>query len=258
MTLVSQISTDAYRQSNLIPIGGAPTAAQLAEALRHLNRIVKSVFGNEAGEQLKAFPIGRNNIEAPSGYPWYNTIPGGDWFVETNRRLMLNLTETATVPLHPAPADGARMGVSDISETLASYDLVLDGNGRTIEDAPTLIVAESGVNREWFYRQDLGNWMRLSDLTDANTFPFPEEFDDLFITMLAMRINPSYGRAIDDQSVASMNRTKRQFQARYQNHQEVDVEPGLYRHSHMTADRQNYYGHSHGDDNSVFNKGYGF
>ena len=62
MATVYQIIVDAYRQSNLNAVGIAPTQLQEDEGLRYLNRIVKSVFGNEAGDRLVAFPIGREGI----------------------------------------------------------------------------------------------------------------------------------------------------------------------------------------------------
>src|SRR3546814_13330053 len=97
MTLVSQIITDSFRKSNLIAIGTTPTAAQQTEALRYLNRMVKSVFGDEVGEPLTALPIGSLNIDRPSGYPWWDTVPAGDWFVPTNTRTVFNSSEERRV-----------------------------------------------------------------------------------------------------------------------------------------------------------------
>ena len=91
MTITQQIITDAYRQSNLLSIGESPSLAQQDEGLRYLNRIVKSVFGNEAGDPLEVFPVGRNHINRPSGYPWHGTTPDNDWYVPKNTRIMLNL-----------------------------------------------------------------------------------------------------------------------------------------------------------------------
>src|SRR3546814_16812570 len=91
MTLVSQIITDSFRKSNLIAIGTTPTAAQQTEALRYLNRMVKSVFGDEVGETLTALHIGALNIDSTSGYPWWDTVPDGEWFVPKNNRACFNV-----------------------------------------------------------------------------------------------------------------------------------------------------------------------
>lgn len=237
MTLVSEIISDAYRQGNILSINTSPTIAQQVEGLRYLSRIVKSVFGNEAGENYDALPLGRNDIDRPSGYPWYDNTPDGNWFVPKNKRLMLNLTATTTVFLHPKPDDGSRLAVNDVSGNLATYNLIIDGNGRRIESATSLTLNTNSTIREWFYRQDLANWVRLIPLVSTDTFPFPEEFDDFFITMLAMRINPAYGNQMDPQSGQVYSRSKTQFQARYQQHVITGSELGLIRLSKMSADR---------------------
>ena len=151
MTLTSQIITDAYRQSNLLAIGTVPTADQRAEALRYLNRIVKSVFGNEAGDPLEVFPVGRNNIQRPSGYPWWNTVPDNDWFVPKNIRVMLNLDQPVTLYLHPEPDDGSRFAVIDTSENVSINNCTVEGNGRLIEGNFNLILNTDSVDKEWFY-----------------------------------------------------------------------------------------------------------
>ena len=259
MTVVSQIITDALRQSNLIALGTSPSLAQQSEGLRFLNRIVRSVFGNEAGENLTPFAIGQNNIERPQGFPWYNQVPDGQWFVPENYRLMLNLEDSLTVYLHPMPDDGARVGVVDVSQNLATYNFILNANGRRIENVTALTLSTNGAQNEWFYRADQGNWFKTTNLIESDTFPFPEEFDDMFITMLAIRLNPAYGRALDQQSAMVLQRSRTQFRARYKNIIQTRSEEGLIRLSRMSVDRDwwdrdgNYY-----DPSVLFNTGYPF
>lgn len=257
MTLVSQIITDAFRMSNLIAIGTTPTADEQTEALRYLNRIVKSVFGNEAGEQLAAFPLGDRNRSRPGGYPWYGEEPGNDWFVPKNVRLVLNLDSDVTVYLHPSPDDGSRFAVTDPSEILATNSLTVNGNGNRIETALSVLLNTNGLDSEWFYRADLANWAKYAPLVAADTFPFPEEFDDFFIGMLALRINPSYATMMDDQSSMMMTRSKSQLRARYTQNIPTPAELGLIRMSKMTADWYEW-GRDYGlyNPNSMFNKGW--
>lgn len=99
MTLIADLITDAYRQSNLLALGTTPSQLQQDEALRYLDRIVQSVFGIEVGEPLTAIPLGRQNISRPSGYPGWGNDPGGEWFVPKNTRLILNLDQSVTVYL---------------------------------------------------------------------------------------------------------------------------------------------------------------
>lgn len=258
MTIVSQIIVDAFRQSNLLAIGVLPTVPQADEALRYLNRIVKSVFGNEVGDQLEAFPVGRNDIVRPSGYPWYSQVPPNDWFVPKNKRLMFNLQEPQDIYLHPVPDDGSRFAVSDPSENLATNNVTVYGNGRLIEGQESIVLNEDGMDREWFFRQDLANWMRYAPLTADIEFPFPEEFDDLFITMLAIRLNPAYGTSLDEQSNMVLNRSRTQFRARYQAHVQTRSEEALLRMPWVAADRDSW-GYNRGyweDPSTAFDRGY--
>lgn len=258
MTTVAEIITDAYRQGNLLAIGTTPTEAQQTEGLRYLNRVVKSVFGNEAGDPLTAFPIGREDISRPSGYPYYNTVPDNDWFVPENLRVMLNLDQGGVnLYLHPNPNDGARFAAIDVAGTLATYPVTVYGNGRRIEGLTSIALNENGYDAEWFYRADTGNWQKYSPLALDDTFPFPEEFDFFFIIQLAMTINPTYGIQMDGQTGATFQRAKSQIRARYTQTEQIHSELGLIRPSKMVANqdrwRYNYYGVY--DPNTMFNSG---
>ena len=259
MTIVSEIITDAYRQSNLIEINGSPSLAQQQEALRYLIRIVKSVFGNEAGDPLEVFPIGRNNIERPSGYPWYDTVPDNDWFVPKNTRVMLNLERPVTLYLHPDPDDGSRFAAIDVAENLATYNCTVQGNGRLIEGGFNITLNTDNLDAEWFYRADLGNWLRYAPLEIADEFPFPVEFDDFFITLLAIRLNPSYGQRLDEQSRYTFERASRQLKARYTQNIPVRSELALLRMPNLSLQRQ-IWGDSYRyyNPNSMFDKGWPF
>lgn len=238
MSTVSEIITDAYRQSNLIAVGTLPSSAQQQEALRYLNRIVKSTLGNEAGEILEAFPVGRNNVTKPEGFPWYGNTPGGNWFLPENKRVMANLTQDTSIFLHPKPSDGARIGVSDISGNLSTYGLTLVGNGRTIEGSPSLVLTTDGLDREWLYDDTSGDWKRVSPLDDLNVdFPFPNDFDIYFICMLAGAINPAYDVQADGQVAMHYSRARTQLRARYHNTIPVGSEDGLVRLGKVAIDR---------------------
>jgi hypothetical protein len=247
MTLVSEIITDAYRLGNLIALGEQPDLAQQTEGLRYVNRVVSSVLGNEAGELLQSFPFGNNNIEAPIGYPWYDQGQGLDWYLPLNKRVMLNLTSPATINLHPSPDDGARFGIVDVSHNLDTFNLTINGNGQQIENNSNLTLSVSGTKREWFYRQDLGNWVRTTSLEISDVFPFPESFDEMFVYMLALRFNPAYNATMDQQSYLLLRRARTNFQARYKNVIEIGSELGLV--------NNHEYEHNHNISEISFNKG---
>jgi hypothetical protein len=257
MTTVAQIITDAYRQSNLLPIGVSPTVDQQDEALRYLNRIVKSVFGNEAGDPFESFPIGRVDINRPAGYPWWDNVPDNNWWVPKNTRLMVNVDQPIEVFLHPDPDDGSRFAVIDVQGVFATQPFTVHGNGRLIEGQTSIVLNANNTDSEWFYRADLGNWQLYSPIALVDTFPFPEEFDDFFITLLAMRLNPAYGVQIDAQSQSIFNRSAKQLKARYDQEMPTRSELGLLRMPKTAVDRDRW-GDSYWlyNPNSMFEKGW--
>ncbi len=257
MTTVASIINSAFRETNLTPLGVDPSTAQITEAFALLTTIVSGVLGNEAGELMSPMPLGRNDIDAPSGYPWYaNEIPG-NVFIPTNTRMMCNLTGPGLINLHPKPQDGARMGVVDVSLNFDIYPLTVNGNGRSIEGENEMEYDTQGTIREWLYREDLGNWVVVTPLDLDGDMPWPSEFDDIFIIMLAYRLNPRYGQTIHPASAQALQRATSKFMARYkQSDQQMPVEDALLYLTHWNR----YWGYggnrSYGSSDAFFNSGY--
>lgn len=256
-TTVQSIILDAYRETNLIPLGTQPTQDQIDEAFRRLSNIVASVLGFEGGEQLTPMPLGQNEINSPRGYPWWSNELPGNIFVPTNIRIMCNLTAPGTINLHPRPHDGARMGIIDVSQNFDTTGLTIFGNGRSIEGEDQMTYNTVGQVREWFYREDLGNWVTVIPLDENGVMPFPVEFDDMFIIMLATRLNPRYGQALAPASQLALQRSMTLFSARYkQSDTQVPSEDALlyltnyYRFYGRFANRQ------YGDPADYFNSGF--
>lgn len=259
MTLVSSIINDAYRETNINPIGKSPSDAENAEGLRRLQAIVLSVYGNEAGEPLEAFPLGQNEINSPAGYPWYQNELPGDLYMPVDKRVMANLTAPGFLNFHPKPDDGARMGLIDVSHNLSVNNLTIYGNGRSIEGEDLQVYNTDGLIREWFYRADLGNWVQVTDLELTSEMPFPPEFDDMFIIMLAARINPRYGQSLDPASQQMLGRARTQFRARYSQNIFVPVDPTLLQlPAPYGYGRRWYWGNYAIDPTVMFNTGYPF
>lgn len=212
MTLVSDIIRRAYRENNVIAIGVTPTTEEATEGLEKLVSLVKAIYGNEIGENLNPFPLGNFGRSTQSRIPFsenmLNYPPINATLIVTNE-----LAKTVYMPVNPS--DGSRISIIDPMSRLASVPVTLDGNGRAIEGNATLLLDTNGMNRTWFYRADLGNWVRVIGFTEADAFPFPEEFDDYFIITLAMRINPAFAISMDEQSVARLRQQKQQLVARY-------------------------------------------
>lgn len=213
MTLVSSIIADAFREANITALGVTPSANQATEALRLLNQLFSTIYGNEAGERLQDWPLGNFGREDPQ--PELEISEYERIRPTINQRLIAVNEKPETVYLSPYPQDGSRMGIADPLSRLATVPITLDANGRTIEGAATLLLNTNGTYAEWFYRADLGNWVRLVGVAETDIMPFPAEFDIFFTILLAMRINPRYGREMDGQSLAVFNRERRKFVSRY-------------------------------------------
>lgn len=257
MTTVASIIQSALRETNLIPIGVPPTQPQLDEGFNLLSTIVAGVLGNEAGENITPMPLGQNEINSPKGYPWWSNELPGNIFLQTNTRIMCNLTGAGMVNFHPRPHDGARMGVIDVSQNFDINPLTINGNGRSIEGQAVMVYDTPGLERQWLYREDLGNWVTVMPLDETGDMPWPVEFDDMFIIMLAMRLNPRYGQVMHPASVEALKIATSKFSARYkQSDQQQPSEDGLlyltnyYRFYGRFANRQ------YGDPADYFNSGF--
>src|SRR5690606_38163984 len=104
-----------------------------------------------------------------------------------NSRLIANNTTDITVWLPSDPGPGSRIAIVDPLGTLTSNTVTLDGNGRSIETALTVTPT---TDTTWMYREDSGDWVRVTALTASDEMPFPSEYDDYFIISLAKRLNP--------------------------------------------------------------------
>lgn len=214
MTLTLKIITDAYRESNLIALGAEPKPAQVTEALDRLNVIVSGVYGFEVGEPLVDWRVGNEDTARPVEFIWDKER----WsYPPANVRLVADSAEAQDVWLLPYPSDGARVGIVDPAGRLSTAPITIRANGRTIAGANEFVADVDNLIRIWLYRADLGEWVVLTSLTGdpAEEFPFPSEFDDFFITRLAMRLNPRYGRSMSDLSVAELNDIQSRIRARY-------------------------------------------
>lgn len=258
-TPVTSIILSAMRETNLIPLGVTPSTAQQAEAFGLLSTIVAGVLGNEGGENMTPLPLGQNNIESPVGYPWWNNSLPGNIFIQTNTRLMCNLTGPGTVNLHPQPHDGARFGIVDVSGNFNIHPLTVYANGRNIDGAFDEVFTTSGLAQEWIYREDLGNWVTVIPLSLTGNMPWPVEFDDMFIVMLAMRLNPRYGQIMHPASLEALKAAMRKFSARYkQSTQQQASEDGLLYLTGFYQHNGRYPNTTYGDPTGFFNSGYPF
>ena len=223
MTLVSSIIQDAFRESNIIPIGVAPSTNQGTEALRLYNAILDSLFGSDVGENLQDYPLGNFGRDPSAEYCPIVTTDRGFKQPPINVRFIAVNDAPITMDLSVWPQDGSRYGILDPFGRLASEPVTLNGNGRTIAGNPTFVADVNGLSREWVYRADLGDWTQLTDVAATDENPFPKDFDSMFIVLLAIRLNPRYGRALSDMSQSILRAGRNKFLARYINSQPLQA-----------------------------------
>lgn len=234
MTTAVKLIQAAFREGNLIAAGKSPTTDEQSEALDGLNRFVNGIFGFEMGENLAdwLYPSPQRTASVAANYPQlplpdyasplYNTY----WspYPPNNSRIVWGeVTGTVWFPEKPEP--GTRMafvqgsGAGDAGVTGAI--LTLDGNGRLIQDPadmqfkPTIEITAPATGSQWFYRDDLAQWVLCQDMAIADECPFPKEFDDFFICALAKRLAPRFGKITAKETIETAARTLARLKARY-------------------------------------------
>lgn len=217
MALLSDLIYDAYREANTIAIVADPSDNELAEGLDRLNTLFVSALGAEVGLELKDLNIGGQ-------YDQSSVIAS---FVPENVRLVLNLQNNATYRLHPQPYDGQRVQIVDGNNTVGTYTVTLDANGRKIEGASSQLIEATEDLGQFFYRADLGDWVRMSDLGEDDECPFPTEFDDYFVIKLAMRFCGRHGNSLKPESLARYEEARSQLAARYRRPRDIQDMPTL-------------------------------
>jgi hypothetical protein len=212
MTVLQSIVTQGYRELNLLAIGKSPSTFQNDEGLLLLQNIIEVTVTGDSGEVMKDWLLGnfdrqdRDRINLPA---YYFANPA------INRRLVAVHDQAMTVYLPPHPSDGSLIGIVDPFMRLAALPVTLDGNGRTIENTQTVVADTNGLNRTWFYRADLGNWQRLTDLALTDEMPFPKKYDFYFSIGLAMRLSGRTGRRVSEITAAAYAKLRQQFVAQY-------------------------------------------
>lgn len=221
MTTLRDIIQLSFREGGIIGVGTQPDGDEFDEAYAHLKTTIRSLFGNELGDPLTSYDVGLSGVQKSSNFI------AEPFVLPDNSRLIFNLDKPASLYLNSAPRDGSRFAILDNLGNLSTYNVTLYGNGRRIEGGTTLTLNTNRMSREWFYRDDLSNWIKVTDLLPDDQSPLPEEFDDLLITLLAMRINPRYGTETHQETADILKRMRSQLRARYRQDTEMASEIGL-------------------------------
>ena len=224
MSTAAEIIQDAFREGNFIALGEVPQAAEITEALPRLRSLIDSLFGFEIGEAYTDFYVPSELVvTAPLRRPLSPTadvtgVAQADlWkYPPPNSRLVVKTTTARTVYLPANPNDGARIQLVNVGST-AALNFTLDGNGHLIENGVSLTDTFTNLHgRKWFYRADLGDWVRLDSIAaEADIIPLPEEFDDLLVCGLAMRLAPRFQVPIAEETSSRYGDMLKRLKKRY-------------------------------------------
>lgn len=207
MTTASEVISLAYREANFKASEGALTTTEQTEGLTLLQSIVSGFHGRLLGVRLIAWPLPTPqktaaksaNYPAASGTAEPALAHANPAYPPQNARLLYRDTADWTAYLQYEPDDGALVEYVDSGH---SGTLTLDANGALFGASGTtatldITPADGGgrnTPRRWVYRGDLGAWLEMTTLALTSDLPFPIEFDDFFITALAIRLTPRFGQ----------------------------------------------------------------
>jgi hypothetical protein len=133
------------------------------------------------------------------------------------------------VYLDPNPYEGARFSVIDVGQNFTTAPLTVVADTRRIEGEKQVVLNTDGAVVSWFYRADIGEWVKLSPLTLDSQSPFPVQFDDYFIIKLATRLHPRYRVQTAPETLSHYRELQRKFKSRYSTRQEMNSETALFR-----------------------------
>ena len=221
--LVSEAITAGYREADIITIGTEPSEDEYTEALGRLNDFRLKLFGSEFGENLEDWPVPTptgvgipENLVSPDMSSNFYLMP------RVNSRLLVKATTALTIKFPENPTDGSRVAFRDVGSL--SVNITLDGNGRLIDGQATQLDTPQQFNgKQWFYRADLASWQLVAELALGDNLPLPDEYNDLFICYIAIRMSPRNAQAASDDTKGLFKELLKQAKARYRQTQAIAV-----------------------------------
>ena len=215
MSTLSEIVQRAFRESQILDIDRQPSASQEAEAVT----ILRGIIFRHVRPAVQTIWLGdTTTIKEQNGYvlkDFTNFAPNRA--VPQDCYVNLVLDEATTLYLPPEPGDGARLTFIDVAGTLATNALVIQGNGNLVDGASFQTLATNNLNTSFMFRRDLAEWRPVATigLVATTQMPFPEEFDDMFVIELAIRLNPRYGKEISGVTAEMYQAIRSRFLGRY-------------------------------------------
>lgn len=173
---VIKLIKKAFQLGGIVDAGINPTVDEINDALNTYNQMKKAMFGDMIGQKLVSKPMPADTT----------AFPGRNYQFPGNTSLTLIL------PL--APKAGARVGVTDSTNRMATNNLVVLGNGYKIEGVyGAQNLHKDGDNRIWWFNDETGDWVLEQDSLLNDVFEFSSVLEEAFIARLAIRLATEYG-----------------------------------------------------------------
>lgn len=227
MTTLRTLVTRAFRVGGITQIGTDPEADEFAEGFTLLTDVINGLLLQTMGEPILPIYVG-TNADITSDISSLTLLVSGDQ-APTNSQLLCNLFETTNIYLPLQPANGCKVQVIDLKGNFSTASLVLKGNGVKVENSTSITLSTDSLNTSWFYRADVGNWVKITSLAEEDESPFPAVYDSLITILLAMRLNPQFAVAPDPQTQFTLKDLMKQFKADYRQSVQLDSEEALLR-----------------------------
>lgn len=228
--LASVAISAAFREADVTTIGTDPTDDELNEGLALLNSFITRLFGTEFGENIEDWPVPPPAGQSPISPVIPDNLVSPDlsatWYLtpRNNVRLLLKTTSAVTIKFPENPRDGAQIAAVDVGSN--STQITLSGNGRLIEGQQSLIDTPQAFNgKRWFYRADIASWQLVASIGLNDSLPLVADFDDLFITYLAIRLAPRNAQKTTEETAKVYGDLLKKARARYRQEQDIAVLP---------------------------------
>lgn len=212
MATLQLIIDRAFREQQVLDIGETPSAAQTAEALPILQGILTRAV---IQKPQTIVTLGTAPVTGIRARPRRFDDLTGTVALPQNVYVNCRLTGPKTILMPFNAGDGARVVIIDVAGNFATNSLTLDGNGSLVDGVLSSVLATNGQRADFMYRRDLAEWRSVSPLIASSTVPFPDEYDDMFVLLLAIRLMVRYGRELDQSSMGILNEMRTRFQDQY-------------------------------------------
>lgn len=195
----------ALRKIRVIGQGETPTSADLTACLDSLNKLIAELVGFGGSHPIRTLTL-------DTSYELSPREPAIRLLCRHSSPITITLPSVDNMELY----DGMRVGIVDVSNNAATYNITLARNSWLLEGGTSdLTLSTNNINRLWMFRADLGDWKRATDLAADDTLPFPTDLDLSMALILAQRLEGEYGQELRGADIGAAKSARIKLDAKY-------------------------------------------